>query len=58
MPHPGCLQRRGPSAPGGAATPSVPGSGIWAFIWSVMSEPFFFFSARRRKGMKRKPGTK
>jgi hypothetical protein len=49
MPHPGCLQRRGSPVTGGAAAPARPGTGIWPFIWSVMSGPFFFFSAGEEK---------
>jgi hypothetical protein len=59
-PHPGCLQRRGRSAAGGSARPAGPGSGIWPFIWSVMSViwsvmsgPFFFFHVDKKRNEKK-----
>jgi hypothetical protein len=42
VPHPGCLQRRAPSAAGGAACSSGPGCGIWPGIWLVMVKAFLF----------------
>jgi hypothetical protein len=48
------LQRRAPSAAGGAACPGGPGSGIWSGIWLVMAGSFLFFSAREKKRNEKK----
>jgi hypothetical protein len=53
-PHPGCLQRRAPSAPGGAAPPSGPGNGIWSGIWLVMAEAFLFLFCSEKKRNEKK----